>query len=428
MGRKRLIALVAFVGVMFVPDYAHATTVTLGTRDFSAPSNGYYSCNTFGPGCTGYTVAQLYSPELIDVAPASGLITSWRFRGSGPTQLRVLRPGEEEGEWVGDGASAPETQSDGKPNATSLPIQAGDLIGLDLPAVGAEVVYTNSAESESFASESIIGEGEGQFAEHEYEGEQPLLSADVVLAPVVSSLSPASGDPAGGNAVRIAGLYLDGATSVTFGSTPASSFSVDSASQITAIAPASAASTVDVRVTGPGGSSEVGGEDRYTYAAPSTTTSGTAPVVTLVAPPPGGPVAKPAVSGLGQSASRWRRGKGLPHISSAGAPVGTTFSFSLNEPATASFAFTRRAPGRRAKGRCVAVSPGNANKPKCKRTVNAGSFSLAGHAGLNKATFQGRLSSAKTLPPGTYSLVVTARDSRGLKAASQPLSFTIVPG
>jgi hypothetical protein len=255
-----------------------------------------------------------------------------------------------------------------------------------------------------------------------------LLSADVVLAPVVSSLSPASGSPAGGNAVKIAGLYLDGATSVTFGSTPASSFSVDSASQITAVAPSSIPSTVDVRVTGPGGSSEAAPADQYTYAAPMTTTTSVVPPVTLLAPPLAGPVAKPAVSGLGQSSSRWRRGKGLPHISSAGAPVGTTFSFTLNEPATASFAFTRRAPGRRAKGRCVAVTPGNAGKPKCKRTLNVGSFSLAGHSGLNEASFQGRLSRAKTLQPGAYSVVLTARDSRGLKAASQPLSFTILPG
>jgi hypothetical protein len=58
--------------------------------------------------------------------------------------------------------------------------------------------------------------------------------------------------------------------------------------------------------------------------------------------------------------------------------------------------------------------------------VNAGSFSVTGHPGLNRVSFQGRLSSAKTPKPGTYSLVLAARDSRGLTAASQPLSFTIV--
>jgi hypothetical protein len=59
--------------------------------------------------------------------------------------------------------------------------------------------------------------------------------------------------------------------------------------------------------------------------------------------------------------------------------------------------------------------------------VNVGSFGLAGHAGLNKVRFQGRLSGARTLKPGTYSVAVAARDSRGLKAVSQSLSFTVVP-
>jgi hypothetical protein len=210
---------------------------------------------------------------------------------------------------------------------------------------------------------------------------------------------------------------------VTFGSTPASSFSVDSSNQITAIAPASPASTVDVRVTGPGGSSEVGAGDRYTFTAPATTTTTPlAPVLGPVLTP-----AKPTVSGFAQSASRWRRGRSLPRISSAGAPLGTTFSFSLSEPATASLAFTQRVPGRRVGGRCVAAGHRNLGKPKCKRTVSVGSFGLTGHAGLNKVRFQGRVSSAKTLKPGAYRVAISARDSRGLRSVPQTLSFTIVP-
>jgi hypothetical protein len=144
-----------------------------------------------------------------------------------------------------------------------------------------------------------------------------------------------------------------------------------------------------------------------------------------------GPVltpAKPTVSGFAQSASRWRRGRSLPRISSAGAPLGTTFSFNLSEPATASFAFTQRVAGRRVSGRCVSLGHGNVGKPKCKRTVSVGSFGLTGHAGLNKVRFQGRVSGAKTLKPGAYRVVISARDSHGLQSVPQTLSFTIVPG
>ena len=130
--------------------------------------------------------------------------------------------------------------------------------------------------------------------------------------------------------------------------------------------------------------------------------------------------------GFSESATKWRRGHSLPRISSVGAPVGTTFSFSLNDPATATFTFTQSVAGRRAHGRCVAPSQGNAHKPRCKRTVVVGGFGVSGKAGLNKVRFQGRLSSAKTLAPGTYAVSIAVRDAHGLKAISRSLPFTIV--
>lgn len=218
--------------------------------------------------------------------------------------------------------------------------------------------------------------------------------------------------------MTIAGRYLDGATSVTFGSTPASSFSVDSPSQITAIAPASAAAIVDVRVTGPGGSSQVSPVDRYAFTTPATTAN------TIGV---GGPAAQPTITGFRESSNRWRRGRSLPHISSAGgAPVGTTFSFSLNEPASVDLTFTQGVRGRRVAGRCVAPGHRNAGGPRCKRTLLVGSLAVPGHAGLDNLRFQGRLSGTKTLKPGNYLVSLTAHDAQGLKVVSQSLSFTII--
>jgi hypothetical protein len=434
MGRGKLATLAVRAGAMLAvcfgallaPD-ADATTITLGAHEFPTNGNGYFSCNTFAGGCTGFTVAQLSTQGVPNTAPASGIITSWRIKGSGSPSLHVLEP-TGEGAWAGAGATGVPANKSGGPNAASLPIRAGDLIAVDLPESGADVQWVNSSNSEVIKFEPIIEEGVSQYEEFpNWTKEEMLLGAEVVLAPVVSSISPASGVPAGGNAVKISGQYLDGATKVTFGSAPASSFSVDSVNQITAIAPASAPATVDVRVTGPGGSSEVGPADRYTFVALATTT-GTGSASSLLAPPPGTGVAKPAVSGFGQSASRWRRGKGLPHIAASGAPLGTTFSFTLNEPASVSFAFTQRRPGRRVRGRCVTVTPGNAGKARCKRTVKAGSFGLPGHQGLNKASFQGRLTSSKTLKPGTYAVWIVASDAHRLRAVSPSLGFTIVAG
>ncbi|WP_414631901.1 IPT/TIG domain-containing protein, partial [Brevundimonas sp. UBA4553] len=53
---------------------------------------------------------------------------------------------------------------------------------------------------------------------------------------------------AGGTSVIISGTNFSGATAVTFGATAASGFTVNSATQITATAPAGTG-TVDIRVT-----------------------------------------------------------------------------------------------------------------------------------------------------------------------------------
>jgi hypothetical protein len=265
---------------------------------------------------------------------------------------------------------------------------------------------------------TLADDGVGREADFSRFNEEILLNADIVLAPVLSTVSPASGSTSGGNAVTISGHYLDGASGVTFGSTPASSFSVDSSSQITAIAPASTAPTVDVRVTGPGGSSEVTPGDRYTFGGASTTTGRGGPALQPL---------KPTVTGFSESSSSWRRGRLLPHISSAGgAPVGTTFSFSLNEPASVTVTFTQGMAGRRVAGRCVAPGRGNAGRPRCKRALRVGSFAVPGHAGVDKVRFQGRLSGTKTLKPGSYLVSLTAREGHGPKVFSRPLSFTIV--
>ncbi|MGW4771297.1 IPT/TIG domain-containing protein [Nocardia sp. NPDC004278] len=67
--------------------------------------------------------------------------------------------------------------------------------------------------------------------------------------PTLTTVSPTSGTTAGGTAVTLTGTALTGATAVSFGGTPAISFSVDSASQITAVSPAEAAGTVLITVT-----------------------------------------------------------------------------------------------------------------------------------------------------------------------------------
>ncbi|MFE9845102.1 IPT/TIG domain-containing protein, partial [Streptomyces goshikiensis] len=60
------------------------------------------------------------------------------------------------------------------------------------------------------------------------------------MPPTLSAISPSQGPTTGGTTVTLTGAGLTGATSVRFGKTPAS-FTVNSATQITAVTPADSA-------------------------------------------------------------------------------------------------------------------------------------------------------------------------------------------
>ena len=90
-----------------------------------------------------------------------------------------------------------------------------------------------------------------------------------VSAPTITALSPVSGSTSGGNTVVITGTNLLSSTSVSFGGVAALSYVVNSASQITAVAPARAAGAVTLTVTTPGGSATA----TYTYSTTPTITS-----------------------------------------------------------------------------------------------------------------------------------------------------------
>jgi hypothetical protein len=92
------------------------------------------------------------------------------------------------------------------------------------------------------------------------------MAADV--PPTITSIAPASGPAAGGNTVIITGsdFALD-ATTVMFGDVAATGVTVDSETQITAIAPGHDAGTVNIVVTTAAGSSADSGADDYAYEA-----------------------------------------------------------------------------------------------------------------------------------------------------------------
>lgn len=102
------------------------------------------------------------------------------------------------------------------------------------------------------------------------------------VAPIVSTVSPASGTTAGGTAVTITGTGFQGGAAVSFGGTNAISVVVNSATQLTATTPARMAGVVNVTVTNPGG---LNGSkaSAYTFVAPPAP----GPTITAVSPSSG---------------------------------------------------------------------------------------------------------------------------------------------
>ncbi|MEU8509246.1 IPT/TIG domain-containing protein [Streptomyces brevispora] len=88
----------------------------------------------------------------------------------------------------------------------------------------------------------------------------------VAQVPVVTGVVPNSGPTSGDTSVTLTGTGFTGAAAVTFAGVPATSFTVNSATQITAVTPAGSAGAAVVTVTTPGGTSAP--DTFFFYAAP----------------------------------------------------------------------------------------------------------------------------------------------------------------
>lgn len=115
-------------------------------------------------------------------------------------------------------------------------------------------------------------------------------------------------------------------------------------------------------------------------------------------------VNKLRVAKVGLSRRTFRLGSLRPKLSKA--RTGTTIRFTLPEAARVKLSFTRK---------------------RARRFRGAGSFTVRGHAGLNKLRFQGRLTRRKALKPGRYRLTLRAVDRFGNRSQAPKLSFKLLP-
>lgn len=269
MKKTRLAAIATVLGLaaLLVPGTAAARTITVGPE-----LAGPWTLNTIFSGPTATIAnAEPIGPNPA-VAPVDGRVVRWRMAlqpGGDSYRLTVLHP-TGLGTYTTTATGDPETASNLYPSlfTTSLPIQAGDLIGLSIDSAEAQAKISVSQVPGAVLAgwDPQLGVGSPARAPSGLlAGQVFQFNADIAPAPRVSRVIPATGPLAGGTAVVIFGRDFEQISGVSFGGVPAS-FTVLSENEIAATSPAGARpGPFDVTVTGAIGTSPAEASDVFTY-------------------------------------------------------------------------------------------------------------------------------------------------------------------
>jgi hypothetical protein len=265
MKSVRWTAALAAILALGMATTAQAAPVTVGS-----PLTQAFESVKFGEIGT-VAITGLPEPGAHAASPVTGVITSWHVVGAvgGPFRLRVIRPAT--GGFLGAGSSAPviPTGPSLQTFPTNLPIQAGDLIGIDNTNKEDELGLAPELPGAAFAAwVPPLGDGITAPPKETQPESEVGFNAVVQPAPALTTISPSSGSIKGGTSVTITGADLANVSGVSFGGIPAKSFAVANEGQLTAVAPASRkVSTVDVTVTTIAGTTPVVAADKFTYKA-----------------------------------------------------------------------------------------------------------------------------------------------------------------
>lgn len=257
----------------------------------SGPAAGGTSVAITGTGFTGATSVGFGVTGATFTVNSDTSITATSPSGTGMVDVQVITPSGTSASIAADqftySASAPvvtsiNPQSGSTAGGTSVVITGTGFTGATSVGFGATGASNMSVTSDTQISvTSPAGTGTVDITVMTPAGTSAVTAADQFTyasstAPTVTSISPTSGSPSGGDSVVITGTGFTGASAVNFDTNAATTFNVDSDTQITATSPPGTG-TVDLTVTGPSGTSAASAADQFTYA-------GTQPIVTSVSP------------------------------------------------------------------------------------------------------------------------------------------------
>ncbi len=267
--RGAIVAIVSILALALTATPGQASTVTIG----SPLSAKIFGALVFSSKQTIVQTA-LTEPGALVASPVNGAIVRWRIAGAsaGPWSLRVVRPAGG-GTYTGAGTSEAKPGGPGTLTyTTSLPVKAGDLIGIENSASGDSIPYapipTVPSANMVYWSPPLADGGPPSAPAPGYPEWELPYNADIQPVPAISGINVASGSISGGTSVVVTGLDFTGATAVKFGDASAAGYAVNSDTQITAASPRiSAPGAVDISITTPAGVTPAVAADRFTYIA-----------------------------------------------------------------------------------------------------------------------------------------------------------------
>lgn len=263
-----------------VPAFVLMSTVALAL--FGGTASAQITIGQLAPNDTATECEEPVPFDEVQVAVGSGasyavpapggVLTSWSTNaGSGSGQLlelKVYRPAGL-GTYTVVGHDGPHALAPSSLNTfhVGIPVQTGDVIGLLTPGEGSATACffpTTDPRDRGGWKEGNVLDGGTFSLEEEALKFRMNVSATVLPPPTLGTPGTLAGSIAGGTGVVIPGANLAEVRSVSFGSTPAASYIVNSESQITAVAPASATLTaVPITVITPAGSASTASTFAY---------------------------------------------------------------------------------------------------------------------------------------------------------------------
>ncbi|HEX5609067.1 MAG TPA: PASTA domain-containing protein [Solirubrobacterales bacterium] len=232
-----LSALIATALVSLGLSASASAVVTVGS-----PLQGLAASSQCGGSPCTLIQTGLTEPGATAVAPISGVVVRWHMLGGSPLfgyRLRVLsRGGGPSFTGTGSSAAAFPTGPGVQTFSTSIPIQAGQYVGIDLPK-GAPLTYGNIPGTSYEGVAPSVPDGVTGLSFPGSSSFELGYNAEILPPPVATGISPGVGSVKGGTAVTIVGANLAELRGVSFGGIPAGSFTASAESVMTAVAPPS---------------------------------------------------------------------------------------------------------------------------------------------------------------------------------------------